>query len=176
MPAAVGMTPLVVLGFLRVIVELDSRPARLAVGLIGLLFLLLVIAIVVSVPRTARLAVSSNRVELRGWFLRPRSFATQDVTTIVKARTSRTQVLLLDARGRRLLALNAPPWPRAGIDHVVDTIGAPIDLINTMAPKQLRTNYPGAVPFAYAHPLRFGILVNLAWIVLVIIVTVLVQL
>ncbi len=180
--AQVGAALAVPLAFVAIeMVLIGSVVGRLAFGI----FLLVVIGVASSATwhylRTAQVAVSSAQVVARGAFGRVRRFGADQVGVAVEiaglvpgsARPPVPQLVLIGRDGRRLLRLSGGLWGTAALAQIGGVLGAPIDRVGVLTPKQLRQRHPGAASWIEVHPVAAGLLGALAAVVVLVVVCIL---
>lgn len=136
------------------------RDPHLAGWLISLVVAIMVLAVPSAIGRlNARVRITQETVEYRGFFRVPRRIDRSDLDRVVRLRLlvlgSRfvfTRLLFLDRVGRARLSMQAEWFPPADLDRMQSALAVPwSDGSDDIAPRAANRLYPGAASWALIH-------------------------
>jgi hypothetical protein len=126
---------------------------------------------------TARVTITSDRIELTGFFGQRRSRPLSDVAAVVRVdqlggtsvgiRTLRN-LFVLDDRGKPITRLQERPWAPDEMDRLTAALGVtPTVIPGLTSANELARRYPGVVKFRELHPMIFGFAIALVLVAVI---------
>ncbi len=119
---------------------------------------------------TARVTVTSDRIELTGFFGQRRSRPLSDVAAVVRVnQLGGTNVgpplralFVLDHRGKPITRLQERAWAPDEMERLTATLGvSPTVIPELTSANELGRRYPGVMKFRELHPWIFGFAITL---------------
>ena len=125
----------------------------------------------------ARVEVNAAEIDAVGFLWRHRHIPLAEVGVVLEVagleqasslRPATPLLVVLDRQGKRLLRLNGAVWDTDDLHRIAQAVGAPIEGLGTVKPKELAQRYPHAVTLVERRPVLFGVLIAVVLVVLVI--------